>query len=966
MLHSSLTSRVSKTFKRMPLRVVLVVPFVIQIFVAVGLTGWLSLRNGKTAVNDVTTQLRSEVTARIQQHLSTYLETPHLVNTISVDAIRRFGLWNPDDMSAMRSYFFWQLKQFPSVNYISFAGEKKEYAGAGYKPNDGTPVIEITDKSTHFINTIVSVDTEGNPTQDKETHPKYDPRIRPWYVAAKKAGKPVWNDIYQYYIQASLGISTSQPFYDKTGTFRGVVSTDLFLSGISDFLQDLKIGRSGKTFIIEHSGEIVASSTSEKPFLKTPDGKQVRRLKATESSVPLIRFTAQHLAERFGNFANINHTQQLEFMLEGKRQFVQVMPFHDRKGLNWLIVVVVPEADFMEQINANTRTTVVLCLEALVLATVLGILTSRWITRPILRLSKASAEIANGQLDQKIKVEGTNELKFLAQSFNQMAQQLQESFTALEKTNSELEMRVEKRTAQLREAKVAADAANRAKSEFLANMSHELRTPLNGILGYTQILQRSKNLPEKEHHRLEIIQQCAYHLLTLINDILDLSKIEASKLELYPTDFHFLGFLQGVVEICAIRAEQKGVAFVYQPSPKLPAIICADEKRLRQVLINLLGNAIKFTETGSVVFKVNVLEDKEESVPKSRALPIPEETSSKPRPKIQNQTIRFQIEDTGIGISPEQLEKIFLPFEQVGDGKHRVEGSGLGLAISQKMIQMMGSTIQVKSQLGQGSVFWIDLSLPETVKLTQSATVGDRTTIIGTAGKKRVILIVDDRWENRSVIVNLLEPIGFATVEATDGQEALDKAAEFKPDLIITDLRMPVLDGFEMMRRLRQSRELKDVAILVSSASVFDSDQQKSLDAGANDFLPKPVQADELFEKLKKHLGLEWIYSLPDEDPTLEDRTRSPDSTLAVPTQEPRSPENPLDTSNLVPPPAEELAVLLDLAKQGRIKSLLEQAERIERLGDQFVPFATQLRQLIKSFQVKKIQSFINQYLSSD
>ncbi len=958
MLQSSLTSRVSKTFKRTPLRVVLVVPFVLQIFATVGLVGWLSLRHGKTAVNDVTTQLRSEVTARIQQHLDTYLETPHLVNAISIDAIRRFGLWNPDDMSAMRSYFFWQLKQFPTVNYISFGGESKEYAGAGYKPDDGIPVIEITDKSTSFVNTIVSVDREGNPTQHKETHPEYDPRIRPWYKAAKEAGKPHWNEIYQYYIQANLGISASQPVYDKTGTFRGVVSTDLFLSKIGDFLQSLKIGRSGKTFIIERSGEIVASSTSEKPFLKSSDGKQAQRLKAAESGVPLIRFTAQFLTQHFGNFTKINSNQQLDFMLEGERQFVQVMPFQDGRGLDWLIVVVVPEADFMEQINANTRTTILLCLGALVLATLLGILTARWITRPILRLSKASGEITSGQLDQKIEVEGINELGLLAKSFNQMAQQLRESFTALEKTNSELEIRVEERTAELKEAKVAADAANRAKSEFLANMSHELRTPLNGILGYTQILQRSKTLKEHELHGIGIIEQCASHLLTLINDILDLSKIEASKLELYPTDFHFPAFLQGVVEICSIRAEQKGIAFIYQPSPELPSGIGADEKRLRQVLINLLGNAIKFTETGSVTFKVDVLEDGEAT---------PQSSIQNPKSKFQNRKICFQIEDTGIGISPEQLEKIFLPFEQVGDSKYQVEGSGLGLAISQKIIQMMGSTIQVKSQLDKGSVFWIDLNLPEATKWEQTATVDAQRKIIGFAGRKRTILMVDDRWENRSVIVNLLEPIGFALVEATNGQEGLDKAAEFKPDLIITDLRMPVSDGFEMMRRLRQSMELKDVVIIVSSASVFDTDQQKSLESGGDDFLPKPVQADELLQKLKKHLGLEWIYEQKDDDQRIADENLSPHPTLPFGVREGFcSTENTFQTLELVPPPAEELALLFDLAMGGRIKTILEQAERLEQLDEKFVPFVKRLRQLAKGFQVKKIKEFIKQYKSSN
>ncbi|WP_347239495.1 cache domain-containing protein [Microcoleus sp. FACHB-68] len=251
-----------------------------------GLTGWFSLRNGTIAVNNVTSQLRMEVLGRIKQQLHTYLETPHLVNAISVDAIRRFDLWNPNNMIPMRSYFFWQLQQFPTVNYISFGGERKEYAGADYK-DDGTVVIEITDKSTNFINTIIKADKQGNPTEFKEVHIGYDPRIRPWYKTAKAAGKSQWNKIYQYYIQPSLGISASQPFYDKNGTFRGVVSTDLFLSEIGDFLQSLKIGKSGKTFIIERSGLLVASSTSENPFLKSKDGKETLILKAIESSVPL-------------------------------------------------------------------------------------------------------------------------------------------------------------------------------------------------------------------------------------------------------------------------------------------------------------------------------------------------------------------------------------------------------------------------------------------------------------------------------------------------------------------------------------------------------------------------------------------------------------------------------------------------------------------------------------------------------
>ncbi|MGK7905230.1 MAG: ATP-binding protein [Hormoscilla sp.] len=484
---------------------------------------------------------------------------------------------------------------------------------------------------------------------------------------------------------------------------------------------------------------------------------------------------------------------------------------------------------------------------------------------------------------------------------------------------------------QLKKSKEAADIANSAKSEFLANMSHELRTPLNGILGYAQILLRSNSIIEQEKKGIGIIHQCGEHLLTLINDILDLSKIEARKMELYPSDFHFPSFLHGVAEICRIKAEQKKIAFIYQASADLPAGIQADEKRLRQVLINLLGNAIKFTDTGGVTFKVDVID-----------------RSSTDNSQLAR--VRFKISDTGVGMTPAQIEKIFLPFEQVGSSDRKQQGTGLGLAISRKIVEMMGSSLEVSSTPGEGSVFWMDLQLPIAEAWIESAKVVKQGKIIGFNGSKRKILVVDDRWENQAVLFNLLDPIGFEIVEANNGQEGLSKAAEFQPDLIITDLVMPVMDGFEMMRRLRQSPQFQDVAIIASSASVFATDQHKSLDAGALDFLPKPVQAESLLEMLRVHLELEWVYEHSD----------------AVAKEDDSIPVASTVQETIVPPPASELTLLYDLAMKGYLNDIQKQAGIIIKMDAKYVPFANKISQLAGDFEIEQIMDLLEKYLEEN
>ncbi|MFP6850630.1 MAG: ATP-binding protein [Pseudomonas sp.] len=446
----------------------------------------------------------------------------------------------------------------------------------------------------------------------------------------------------------------------------------------------------------------------------------------------------------------------------------------------------------------------------------------------------------------------------------------------------------------LQKAKEASEAANAAKSRYVTGLSHELRTPLNSILGYTQILQRDAGMPSQHKDALATIFRSGSHLLSLIDGLLDVAKIEAGKLNLELTEIPFPEFIHQIERMFAPQAEEKGLAFRLETSGRMPAVVRGDEKRVRQILINLLGNAVRFTDHGQVCLRVS----------------------------YRRETANFEIIDSGIGIAPEQIERVFQPFER-GDLMRQDNGVGLGLTITRMLTALMGGELSVKSELGQGTSFQVRLFLSE-VRVPQ-AVVHVEHDIIGYQGPRRLILVVDDHIEHRRVLAGMLEPLGFSIAQAASGQEAIRQAALLFPDLILMDLSMPQMDGWETSRLIRRNAQ-SQAPIIVISANAFADDRERSVAAACNDYLAKPVHTPELLDRIQKQLNLQWL------------RRTAP---LQIPALE-----------NNVRPSAEDLEALRELGAMGYIRGIQEKLDAIDRLTPSSASFTAPLRALVKSYRL--------------
>lgn len=819
----------SKLVNRLPLRLVLIVPFVLQLLVVVSLVSWLSYHNSQEAVNRLIVSLQKQITNNIHQHLSSYLTWPKQVNQLNLRLVE-MGLFDLTDFERLGKLFWSEVQTF-NFAYTNYGSQRREFVGAGYVGQ--TPEISemASSATTGYAYAPGPQGRRGNVLYSFDVHPN----DAAWYTETVAAQKTRWSSIYSWADspdQVAIGINT--PIYNATKELQGVLGIDIKISQFNTFLKNLPIGETGKVFIVERDGLLVASSSTAPTYQMVKNSAE--RLSATQSQDLLIRTTAQQITERFSHFQAISAIQQFGFSFQEQPYLIQVTPYQDELGLDWLTVIVLPERDFMAQIEANTRFTLGLAIGAILLAILIGFFTTRWIVQPLLRLNTAAHALATGQWEQPLPVERADEVGQLARSFHQMATYLKSTFELLEIMNRDLR------------------ELDKIKDEFLANTSHELRTPLNGIIGIAESLLKGAagRLSDPVKTNLTMIVISGKRLATLVNNLLDFAKLKNHHLALQLQPVGIREIAEVVLALSQPLIDKKTVQLINAIDPQLP-LVMADENRLQQILHNLVGNAIKFTATGLIEITAQEV----------------------------NRQLEISVIDTGIGITQENLRRIFNPFEQAdGSISREYGGTGLGLAVTKQLVELHGGDIWVSSSPGKGSRFSFTLPIAIATETRNHATntsvaqVSAETNLqipflrtdLGRKTPSQLtkltdkeffnILIVDDDPVNLQVLYNFLSlEEEFITTRASSGIEALSFMENgLKPDAILLDVMMPKMTGYEVTRQLRKLWRVDELPILLVTAKNQMMDLVIGLECGANDYLTKPIVREELLARLKVHL----------------------------------------------------------------------------------------------------------------
>jgi signal transduction histidine kinase/DNA-binding response OmpR family regulator len=505
-------------------------------------------------------------------------------------------------------------------------------------------------------------------------------------------------------------------------------------------------------------------------------------------------------------------------------------------SLRWGMIAKIDTAEVFAPLRAVQTFIIVLVTISLGAVVLLAVTIADGITRPIVRLTQAVRAFEQGDLTVRATPPRTrDELSELVHGFNALAEQLGSTINTLEERVAQRTQALEEQAVTLREARAAAEAANKSKSAFLANMSHELRTPMNAILGFSQLISREPTLDDRLREYLNVVLESGDHLLALINDVLEMSRIEAGQTALNRAPFDLHAMLRGVDDLFRLRAQDKGLRLLIERTDDVPQYISTDEGKLRQILINLIGNALKFTHEGGIAVRVGLAGDR----------------------------LRFEVEDTGEGIAEADQKKLFQAFVQTETGVKSQQGTGLGLAITRQFVNLLGGQIALRSQRGQGTVFFFDVAFEPATEaaLAQDAPKPRVIGIEAPAGRTWRVLVADDKWENRRLMIEWMKIVGFEVREATNGKEAVEMWQAWEPHLIWMDMRMPVMDGYEATRTIKSSTKGQATVIIALTASAFEHERAIVLSAGCDDFVRKPARESLIFDKIAQHLGITFRYA---------------------------------------------------------------------------------------------------------
>lgn len=729
-----------KWLKKQPLKFVLIVPFALQTFAIAGLIGYISFQNGREAVKVLANQLEEEVNNRVEQDLDRHLGVAQLINQINADLIER-GLLDLQDLEAAGHYFWKQSKLFENTSYIGFALPSGEEAGAG-RWVEGEDVV-IFEGFAQGNDYSYATDDQGNRTKIVETL-EYDPLTDEWYEEGVEAGKAIWTDIYVTEgFDGYVSATAARPVYDSNQQLVAVLLVDYLLSDLNDFLRQIDISPRGRVFIMQRDGLLVGSSSDAPTY--AVKGEEAQQIVAWESEDKTIRLTSHYLQQQTPNFQAIQTTQRFQFRAQGETYFAQVTPWQDEFGLDWLVVTTLPESDFLASIQASARDTALLSLAGLAAAIAIGMLTSRWVTRPIGQLMIASKQLSSGNLDQTVKVQGIEEVETLGNAFNQMAEQLKQSFQrlestnqalesanqALEKTNDELELRVEYRTADLQrtllelkqtQAQLVQTEKMSSLGQLVAGVAHEINNPVNFIYGniapaqeYAQDLldllqlyqQALPNPTDEIRDRvedidLEFLKEDLIQLLAsmdigatrireIVQSLRSFSRLDEADIK--EADIH--EGLESTLMILKSRLRtepgQENIQVV-KDYGELPRIYCYPGQ-LNQVFMNLLTNAIDALDEGRIR---NTAQGTQGDPP----------TICIRTQMLGSDRVTIHIIDNGPGIPADVQAKLFDPFFTT---KPIGQGTGLGLSISYQIIEKHGGSLTCSSTVGQGTEFTIQL-----------------------------------------------------------------------------------------------------------------------------------------------------------------------------------------------------------------------------------------------------------------